>query len=55
MFCLQCDSAHPRARFCFRCGKKLLLTAPYGQGALSGARSAAAGEPASSPGSARAR
>jgi hypothetical protein len=55
MFCVHCGTAHPRARFCFRCGKKLLSTVPYGREALRGAPPPAAGELASSAGSAEPR
>ena len=55
MFCVHCGTAHPRARFCFRCGKKLLSTVPYGREALRGAPPPAAGELASSSGSGEAR
>ena len=55
MFCVHCDTAHPRARFCFRCGKKLLSAVPYGREALRGAPPTAAGELARSAGSGEAR
>jgi hypothetical protein len=55
MFCQHCGTASPRARFCYRCGKKLLSTVTYGREALCGARWTPAGEPASSPGSEGAR
>jgi hypothetical protein len=51
MSCMHCGSPHQPGRFCYRCGKKLLLAVPYDRGTSCVRRSTARGGPAGGTGS----